>query len=344
MNVRQHNTTEYEGSASALSNTAGTGRVELSAGEGGSSTLNPDEYNELFGMALDAADRGRGRSAQSEAGIPGPSGTFGCPEQQRLLLRRTPHTNTPKTGKAKRGTYLHAGLLEAQAAMNPGLLIEPDWTVTLSDGFTMPAHPDLVDPDEPSVADIKTGDEVNLRRRIGPDRKHIGQLSLYWLAGHQAGILPPEGTLRVIYVDADDVDKRFIHQEPFSVELLDEADEWWQSVRYAAEHDEPAPKEWPIPMCRDFCAWFDRCRGGVLTPLEPIRDPDLIAAAKVLVESKAALDVWNPLRKQATGLLAGISGQVGSVRVKSQWINATEHKQGHWRVEASQLDALDGAA
>jgi hypothetical protein len=360
MSVPQHNAretlhnagkTSYEDGitesvfASASSPAAdGTG-VGLVVGEGDSPALTEDQFDALFGMALDAADSGRDRSQQTMSGIVGASDTFSCANKVLLMIRQTPWTDTPKTGQAKRGTYLHEGILRDLAASLPQLVIEQEMTAVLPSGLEVRCHPDIVDPDEDSVTDLKTTNAVDLLRRTGPKPEHIAQVNLYHLAAQREGLVTPDGIVRLIYVDSDDLDKRYVWQGEFSADVVGTADEWYRQIVEAHLNGETeAPKEWPRTKCENYCPYFTLCRGGTVNePLAPL-DSETAELVRIIAEAEKVIKPLEPVVKQAKKQLAGMAGMAGSLRLRSVWTNPSEPKlsngrPGYWRVEIKDMGA-----
>lgn len=305
--------------------------------------LPADMYAEQFGLALHMDDRSRARSIQHDEGILGASEAMSCAQKAVYTITQEPATDAVKKGQALRGTYLHTGTLTAMEAAYPHLLIENELPVTLPSGLTLKVHPDIIDPDEPSATDLKFVNDLPYVIRNGSSDQQKAQTALQFLAAHQNGLVPPEGIVRNLFVDCDDLDKRHVTQEQFSMEWITRADEWFQEVVYAVEHGEEARKEWPIPMCRSYCPWFQRCRGESQTPTVKIEDPDIIRAAHVYYEAKEQEKAAKALADAAAkNLPQGVEGEADGLRVRRVWNNPSEPKMsrgraGYWRLEVTPL-------
>ncbi len=286
--------------------------------------MTPDAYAESFSLALAVEDLGRDRTIQSDGGILGASDALSCHAKAVFTLRGEVPSNVPKKGKAQRGTYLHAGTLGAMEALYPYMLIESSLVATLPSGIKIPLHPDVMDPKEPSVTDLKFVDDLDLIKRVGPSDNQMAQRNLQYLAGVQAGHLAPEGITRNLFVDCTDLDRTWAHQTPFDMDWIVRADEWFQSAAQTAANLEDGHREWAEPMCRSYCPFYDKCRPPMLELNQPITIPHLIDA---VIEGFAAREQRKAaalVEKQAVERLRGVSGRVGDVQVVSTTVNAVK--------------------
>jgi len=303
--------------------------------------VSAEMYDALFGIALTADDMGRDRAVQFQEGILGASDAMSCAQRAVYTITQTSPTNAVKKGQALRGTYLHAGTLAALGDAFPQMVVEPELEVTLPSGLTLRVHPDVIDPDEPSATDLKFVNDLAYARRVGSSDAQKAQTALQYLAAHQNGLVPAEGIVRNLFIDCDDLDQRHVVQEPFSMEWIDRADEWFQEVAYAVKHGEEARKEWPIPMCRSYCPWFQKCRGESQTPATTITDPDIIRAAQTYRQAKDEIKELEALAAGAAKHLpVGTEGAAGGLRVRHVWNNPSEPKMskgraGYWRLEVT---------
>lgn len=307
-----------------------------------SGPLSAEEYAAQFGLALEIEDRGRDRSVQTGEGVLGASDAMSCAQKAVYTITKTAPTNSPKKGQAMRGTYLHAGTLAAVAVTYPHKIIETELKVTLPSGIELTLHPDEIDPDEPSVTDLKFVNDLALVRRNGSSDQQKAQTALQYYAAFQNGIVPAEGIVRNLFVDCDDLDVRHVEQTGFDMEWVLRADEWFQSVIYAVKHGEEARKEWPIPMCRNYCQYFSLCRGDQITPAERIEDSDIIRAAETYKQVTDEIKELKAVADAAKTHLRGVEGVAGSLRVKQVWNNPSEPRMsngraGYYRLEVTPL-------
>lgn len=303
--------------------------------------MNPQEYAVAYRTDLDLFDMLSDRSRHSDEGGIGAS-NFGCREEMRRILTRSPRTDSPDKMAALIGSYVDAGVKAARKAANPNLIIDAELHVTLyptvagKDGFTFPVHPDEVDPDEPSVTDGKTKNGLAAIRRGLADDQYRFQRHLQGLAAIQAGIVPEAGlVVRNVFLDRSGKDPEVhVEQEPFSRDVIAEATEWLNDVLYAAKYGEEAPKDRHREWCADYCPFATACRGGEIT-VEEITDPRLAAMVDAVGEAKQRQKADKELIEtllRGDVPLAGLTGKTDRFRIVSKWINS-EKQTPHYRVE-----------
>ncbi len=228
----------------------------------------------------------------------------------------------PKKGKALVGTALHAVWLPQLQELVPELLIEQDLLLTLPSGRQIPVHPDILDPIENSCTDLKTTDELNLRRRQGADERHWWQAAEYFLAAQQAEILRPgPGTLRILYVDMTDADNTHVEQRPFDMALIEAADEWFSNVAYAVQHEIEGAKTGQPYFCQSYCPFFDICKPPLIDAAGQLTNPALIERVHLAHEAREERKRWEKVEKEAISELRGVSGRAGDVQVVSTTVN-----------------------
>lgn len=297
-----------------------------------SGALDEQEYAATWRMALLSADAGTLRGAQSDGGILGASDAGGCPHKAVLTVRRTPPTNVVEKGKALIGTALHRVFLEQMRDLNPALIVETELTATLPSGIEVLLHPDLLDPDEPSATDLKAVADLAYRQRVGVEDTHQMQRNLQGLAMIQAGLADPDSLIvRNIYLDMTDATNVWVQQEPFSMAWVEAADEWFQNVRYAVQHDEDGAKTGQPHFCARWCPFFALCKPPLLDAMGELQNPGLRDLAIVAREARDERKTWELVEKQAVERLRGVSGRVGDFQVVSTTVNSA--KGGYVKVE-----------
>lgn len=302
-----------------------------------STILDPDTYAAVFAMSLKAADADRDRSKQTAAGIVGVSDLFSCQEKVRLTVTETPWTNVPNSSAAWVGSAVHEAVGKARKAMNPDLLIEQEFRITLPSGLTILAHADEVDRDEPSVTDYKTKDGLEYVRKHGPSENERVQRALYYYGAIQAGLVDDSGICRNIWIDRSGKDPDpFVSQEPFDMGYVLAADLWLQQVVEAVKDGVEAPKEWPVYRCKQYCPWFTVCRGRDL-PEKHTADPEIIRAATEVFESRAASKEATALVEQAVPVLDGFDGIAGPFRVRHTVVNGNGNRRGYTKVDVEKV-------
>lgn len=283
--------------------------------------MNAGEYGEDFLFDLNAADLLKPRSAQDDSGVLGAS-SFGCREQMRRVLTKSPKTDSPSKMPALIGSYVDAGLKEARHTANPNLLLDAELDFVMPNGIKIMVHPDEIDPDEPSVTDYKTKNGLAAIRRGFTEQRYRFQRHLQYAAAHQNTLVPLEGITRNIFIDRSGKDPdAHVEQEPFSPQVIAEADDFLSDVLYAIDNDETAEKDTPRYLCQIGCPWFTACRGAEIQ-LDRITDPKIAGLVAGYYEAKKNRDESAQLMAELRDAgLEGLNGVTASHRVTSTFIN-----------------------
>lgn len=300
--------------------------------------LTADDFAATMQVALDSYSALRPRSMQAELG---PSDIGHCRSKALWKISGIEATDAPTSRQALNGTALHTMYTEARKAFNPRLLLEQELTITLPSGIVVLGHADEIDPDEPSVTDYKTvGDEADLaaQRRTGSTEGQRFQRHLYALGAIQAGLVPEEGLIvRNWWADRAGYDKvGLVEQEPFDRDVVAAADAWLSDVLYAKEHGEELPREKPFGWCRDFCEFFAMCRTGTQHPDVEITDPEMVQAARLLLDGRSEKQTGTRLETAAKRTLKVLENSgddisafvLGDVRLRILWVNDESKKNG----------------
>lgn len=300
--------------------------------------MQPDEYAVAFRTDLDVYDLLSDRSRHGDDGGIGAS-NFGCREEMRRILTRSERTDSPDKTAAIIGSYIDGGVKAARKAANPRLITDAELTVTMPNGYQFPVHPDEIDPDEPSVTDVKTKNGLSAIRRGLADDQYRFQRHIQYLAAHQAGLVPAEGIARNVFLDRSGADPdAHVEQEPFSMQVIREATDWLDDVLYAVKHGEEASKDRPRIWCQDYCPFYTACRVGEIE-IEDITDDRLAAMVDALGEAKAqkrnAERLIDELQR-GDHPLAGLTGRTSRFQIVSKWINS-EKQTPHYRVEVKEI-------
>ena len=290
--------------------------------------IDPDTYAGMWQISLTQGDALRERSLQAASGQIGVSDIGVCKEKARRRLLGEQPSSASTNLAAIVGTFIHKGALEDRQRTFPHLLIEQAVTVTLPNGCVVPGHADEIDPDEPSVTDLKTVDGLEWVRKHGSSEQQKWQRHLYYLGAAQAGLVPENGMTRNVWIDRSGSDATVrVEQEPYSAEYVEQASSWLDDVLYAATNGEEASKDKPIPWCLSFCEFAGSCRASIDSPAPPITDPQVIETAQTYkaVSDRAKAD--DKYLKQAKEVLRGHEGQAGSVNVRWVQVNAAQPYQ-----------------
>lgn len=301
--------------------------------------VDPETFGLTFLFDLQAFDTQRPRSRQSDAGTIGVSDLHTCREKVRRTLLGMVQTDTTENWAALVGTYVDEGVKTARKAARPWLIHDAEITVTLPNGIVIPGHADEIDPQEPSVTDLKTKAELAGVRRVGADEKERAQRHLYYLGAMQNGLIDgDQGIVRNIYLDRSGRDSHpHVEQEPFSMDVVYTAQAWLEDAVYAAEHGEEALKEWPRTMCDRYCPFVTSCRGS-----ETIVEEFLTGhRAQILAEFVSARDQRKTAEDVEAALRAELLGVTG--RSATHWVRSTtvNGKRPSTKVEAG---PIEGAA
>ena len=307
--------------------------------------MTPDDYTDRWLADTEAAEAQRDRTVQTTQRLLGVSDLMHCREYARLFLAGHPFTDTPETSQSRAGTYYHAGILPAIAAQRPGSLVETELTVTLANGFEVIGHADLIEPDEPSVTDVKTVDgTLPAVRKTGASQQQQAQRNLYYAGAHQAGIVPAEGTVRNIWLDRSGTPERpHVEQEPYDPSWLDRSAYWLDDVYAHVENDTPASRDKDMFFCRTFCPFVTACRGEHATPEDEVDSDELAVAASLYREGAELEREGKALKKAAAATLSRLEGHTVTVQGgagrfvhRSTWINPSSveyERKGYHRLD-----------
>ena len=307
--------------------------------------MTPDEQHladQIYG-AVQAASNFSERAQQSADFRIGISDLGFCSEKVRRMVAGIPEPVTDKL-PAFIGTALGDHIEEACMALWPEAIRQPEVSITLrGDGgtYAVRGHPDLVLPDG-LVIDVKTTRGLETVRRTGPSRQQQYQRHCYGLGAYEAGLFNEDVHLEDVKVAnvwldrAADDRELFVHMEPLSLELIQEAAWWVDDVAYAYTQGEAARKEPAREVCAKTCGHFATCRAldtdveGLLTDREVVTAVDLY---------RDGLDLERQgkrLKDQAKAALTGVSGSTGKFSVR--WVHVNESEVHYTRGAYDKLD------
>ncbi len=130
--------------------------------------------------------------------------------------------------------------------------------------------------------------------------------------------------MRILYVSREDVLDAFVFSEPFSMEWVQRADDWFENVRYAVLHDEDGAKDANPNFCRRYCGFVSICRPPLEDASGELQNTEL---RRLVVEGSVASKQrkhFADIEKEAKDQIRGISGTVGDVRVVSTNVNGSK--------------------
>lgn len=207
--------------------------------------------------------------------------------------------------------------------------------------YTLPGHPDVIDPADGILIDLKTVNGLEIVKRIGPKLSQQFQRHCYAKAAWTAGMFGdrPLEEVRVanVWIDRSGKDHElWVDMEPYSEDVVREAGMWLDEVVYGYLHDSEVPKEPPREFCEVWCGFYATCRAldtdveGLLT------DPEVIAAVDMQQEALDLERKAKRLKAVAKGALTGVSGSTGEFAVR--WVHVNGGPVSYERAGYEKLD------
>jgi hypothetical protein len=289
-----------------------------------------------FYKAVHDWDSSRSRSLQSAEGKIGVSDLGHCSE----LVRRKMGGESEEATDAwaailgtVAGDAIETAIKEAADRGDmPEVIIQSSFVVPLhvetagrQFEFDIPAHADAIFPTLGLVIDNKGTNGLEKARRYGFDsvQKRF-QRHLYGWGAYKAGLF---GDMTVddikvgnMWHDRSAVSKEFYcRTEPFSLDVVHEAEEWLGNVVYAYLNNEEAAKEPSREFCADYCGFFDTCRALDTDAEGLISDPEVLQAVEMRLEAREHDNIAKRLKAESEALLKGVSGSTGTHIVR--WVD-----------------------
>jgi hypothetical protein len=304
------------------------------------------EVTNLYTAAIKQGMAGDPRSAQSRAGVLGPSDIGFCRSKATFVTKQTPPSDPiPDVPWAIwLGTAAHQAMAPVLKAAHPDWHVdETRVTATLPSGAEISGTPDVIAPDLNAILDLKTVDGLTWARRNGISRNHAYQRHLYALGAIQAGLLDDSKPVYVgnVYLDRSGKDGLYVSIAEFDPSLTAEVDSWVTDVIYAVQHNQPAAQDLPATVCETICEFYTACRGGVM---EDTHDPEFLgdneeaaAAIKMYVEARDMEAEAKRMKKAAQIRLIGVNGTDGEFQVRWTDVPGSD-VPGYFREGYSRLD------
>jgi hypothetical protein len=296
-----------------------------------------DEFEQIVALsvrdAVNAWSTSTDRAEQDKQFIVGPSALGFCSERLRRLLDRQEPTDFVNWNKAFIGTALGDYLERAWKKANPSLLIQSEFWVTLEGDryqYRIPAHADVLDPDEGIVWDFKAKDGLMyIARQATADQGYQFQRHTYALGAHQSGLFPNHKLedLRVgnIYYDRSGKEPvPHVQVEPFSHDVIREATWWLDEVVDRFLAGEEAEKEPPRQVCEATCGFFSVCRAYDTDVEGLIQDSKYLGAIEMYSEGAEMAKTGEKMKKQAQIILNGVEGHTPEHTLRWTLINGGE--------------------
>lgn len=293
--------------------------------------------------AIQAASNYSERSQQSADFRIGISDLGYCSEKVRRMIAGIPEPVTDKL-PAFIGTALGDHVEQALVDMWPDVIRQAEVSLTLiGDGgtYVLTGHPDLIRKDG-LVIDVKSTRGLSKPRRMGPSQQQQFQRHGYGLAAFEAGLFNPDvgiEDVRVanVWMDrAGDDRELYVHMEPLSLDVIEQAAFWVDDLVYSYRNGIEARKEPPREVCAKTCGHFETCRAldtdveGLLT------DEGVLVAVDMYREGLALERQAKKLKDEAKASLSGITGSTGKFTVR--WVHVNESEVRFTRNAYERLD------
>jgi len=306
-----------------------------------------EDMRRALADAIDQFGRSSDRSAQSRAGIMGPSDIGFCRNKAALMTRGIEQTDETPINSAQIGTAIHSYLAEAFEWANPdNWLVERKVTALFPSGAEISGTADLIMLDWNAVIDAKTVDGFEWVKREGSSLNHKYQRHTYALGAIQEGLLDESKPILVgnLYIDRSGKEKQpLLIIEEFDPTMTVEIDSWIGDVIYAVENNEDAMRDIPAPVCEKICEFYTACRGDL--PVgdggDVIEDPMRIDAVRMFVEGRDLEKQGQQMKKEAGAILIDSNGVAvvdgNRYTVRNTFINPTTvqafEKAGYNRID-----------
>lgn len=298
-------------------------------------TWSDEEIAAAFYKAVHTWDSSRSRSVQSAEGRIGISDLGHCSELVRRKMSGEQEEPTDAWAAilgTVAGDAIETAVKEAaERGEFPDIIIQSEFTVPLEVDvmsrryeFNIPAHADVIIPEWGMVLDNKGSNTLEKAKRFGDNQQKRFQRHLYGWGAWKAGIF---GDLALDDLKVGNVwhDRSaseigfYCKTEPFSMQVVEEAQDWLGDVVYAYLNNQEARKEPSREFCSRFCGLFDDCRALDTDAEGLITDPEHINAIEMLLEARDLEARAKRLKNVAQIDLKGVSGSTGSHIIR--WVD-----------------------
>lgn len=274
--------------------------------------------------AYSAQSMNSARSKQSVERILGPSDLGGCRAYLTHMLM-----DSPREGRhmppwaAFVGTWVGEGLEQAYVAAHPRSEKQVHIKVELPSGRRTSGTADVVDQELDGVLDFKSLDGNESMVDGEAPFKNLAQIMTYLLGCIQMGLLTPEATYNLVYIDRSGSEPvPVVISGMLDMTVIEEMEERISQAEYAAKFGEEPQRDTPIAICESFCEFYRVCRGGA-QPQGLILETDVVKAADRYLEGAALVKRGNRLRDEAKAVLKGAEGSTGTALVQWTHINSS---------------------
>lgn len=291
--------------------------------------------------AIDASMKESDRSKWAESNHLGISDIGHCREYVRRMIAGVPWVDEQEDFAAAFigtavGAYVEKAVAAAMAEASTQMKVTLDLDIR---GYkvSLPGTADVM-LDRKSMIDVKTKDGLGVVRRSGPTLQQVFQVTLYATALIQAGVLDEDCHVGLAFIDRSGREPDpFVYGWRYDARVLDDIRSWLDDVIYALENDETASKDQPRNVCFAVCPYASDCRGMDTDVTGVLRDPEVVAAARVYRETTDAIRALEKDQKSAVSVLRGKAGQTGEFTVR--WINVPAgYVEGYERRAYERID------
>lgn len=271
------------------------------------SVIDPDTYAAMIAFDINAHDSLKPRALLTDEGHLGMS-SLRCREQARRVLLQIPPSDSPPKWAAIVGTAIDEQFEQALREAHPDWLFKVTVRAKLPSGFEIEGTCDWADPAEPSVTDLKSKAGLALaRKHWNLEAAYRMQRHLLYLGLIQQHGFPEDGIVRNVVVDRSGKDGHpFVWAEPFSMDVVREAEQFLEDVAYAIRNKEEAAKDVAGAACV-YCPWFNACRGGGVEA-GPITTPALAELVDLYGDADAEAKTANAVRDELREAVLGVNG------------------------------------
>lgn len=202
--------------------------------------------------------------------------------------------------QAMLGTAVHEALAQAARLFIPGAMAE-----NIEVGFAgLKGHPDLYV--DSTVRDYKTlgfGIQLEARRSFGPPQRDRWQVHTYGAGLVLRGY--PVHTVQIDYIDRGSGEE-YLFEEPFSLDVVEEAVRWLRDIRDTPVHVQPRDFRPDSGTCL-HCQFFRRCWQAE-PPTDDrhvlfVEDPDAAKWAQRLLDARERAKLASADEADAKGAL-----------------------------------------
>lgn len=305
--------------------------------------LADDFYAAMMRMSNDSE-----RSEQARGFRVGVSDLGFCSERTRRMLDQQEPEDTDYL-LAWIGTALGDHAEQAYLAAHPECIRQAEVSVTLTGDqheYVLTGHPDILDPVNHRVIDVKTDYGLTTIERTGPTDQQKYQRNLYALGAWKQGLLGECALEDVqvgnVWIDRSGIEKRLhVQMDYFDPMLVDEAARWLDDVVYAFKQGEEARKEPPREMCAVVCGFFTVCRAYDTDVQGLITDQTILSSVEMYQEGLSLEKQGKKLKDEAKQHLTGITGSTGEHLIRWTHINETlveaQVRRGYDKISITQV-------